>query len=50
MITLIFGALVALQVQSTVSFENCKKSNFEGKQCAYTKSVVKLGKKLEKVK
>lgn len=49
MILILIGAFLGLQVNSTLSYEDCKAKNFEPKACSYSEAVHKFGKKIEKL-
>ncbi len=42
---ILFGAIVGAMVDATLSFEDCKKLNFEPKACSIQKGLNKLGEK-----
>lgn len=45
MIELFFGAIIALLANSQYSFDDCKSTKFEGKQCKLQKAMHDLGQK-----
>jgi hypothetical protein len=42
---ILFGAIVGGLVDATLTFEDCKKLNFEPKACSVQKELYKLGEK-----
>lgn len=44
MLAILFGAIVSMAIQGTVSHDDCKARNFEPKACSISKAMEKAGK------
>jgi hypothetical protein len=49
LIALLISSILTLQIQTTVVAEDCKKSNFEGKQCSIAKAQHELAEEIDKL-
>ncbi len=48
-LSLLVGAVLGLQIQTTIIHEDCDKSNHEGKQCAIVKAQHELAEDIDKL-